>query len=50
MLYRLLRPDEDWQLGVSAKDPNSTKSVFGLASTQKSLIFKARTLMKELYT
>ena len=28
MLYRLLRPDEDWQLGVSAKDPNSTKSVF----------------------
>ena len=29
MLYRLLRPDEDWQLGVSPKDPNSTKSVFG---------------------
>ena len=28
MLYRLLRPDEDWQLGLSAKDPNSTKSVF----------------------
>ena len=29
MLYRLLRPDEDWQLGLSPKDPNSTKSVFG---------------------
>ena len=28
MLYRLLRPDEDWKLGISAKDPNSTKSVF----------------------
>jgi hypothetical protein len=28
MLYRLLRPDENWQLGLWAKDPNSDVSVF----------------------
>jgi hypothetical protein len=32
MLYRLLRPDEDWQLGLSAKFPNSTTSVFEYVS------------------
>jgi hypothetical protein len=28
MLYRLLRPDENWQLGLWAKDPKSDESVF----------------------
>ena len=32
MLYRLLRPDEDWQLGLSAKEPNSSTSVFEYVS------------------
>ena len=28
MLYRLLRPDEKWKDGLTAKDPNSDVSVF----------------------
>ena len=36
MLHRLLRPDEDWQFGLRAINPNSTKSVFDHVSSGSS--------------
>jgi hypothetical protein len=42
MLYRLLRPDEDWQSGVLAKDPNFTISVVDHFTTGSSDVSRSR--------